>query len=104
MGETPNEDDDLQFRQGRLYPVGCALRSTYDAENHDTLGADVTGLMIDLSKIPFEPSEPARTLTRPTHAAVPMPEPAPARAEAAPSLIGWLRHWVPMRSPGVRTK
>ncbi len=65
-------DDDLQFRQdGKLYPVGQALRRTYDADNHATLSQDVTGLMLDLARVPFEPHEfeppfaPPRPVPRP---------------------------------------
>ena len=44
----------LQERQdGRVYPVGRVLRDTYHADNHDSLGSDVTGLMIDLSRVPY---------------------------------------------------
>ena len=46
------DEDELAVRQdGRLYPVGRALRATFHADNHDTLGKDVTGLMIDLSHV-----------------------------------------------------
>lgn len=41
----------LQERQ--IYPVGRLLRSTFDADNHDTLDRGVTGLMIDLAKLPY---------------------------------------------------
>lgn len=52
------DDDELQHRQGaQLFPVGQALRATYDAENHATLSKDVTGLMLDLAHVPFEPHE-----------------------------------------------
>ena len=52
------DDDALQYRQGaKLFPVGQALRATYDADNHATLSKDVTGLMLDLARVPFEPHE-----------------------------------------------
>ena len=52
------DDDALQHRQGaKLFPVGQALRATYDADNHATLSKDVTGLMLDLAHVPFEPHE-----------------------------------------------
>ena len=58
FGEKDGDTYDLQARQGgRLYPLGEALRATYDAENHATLSKDVTGLMLDLSRVPFEPYE-----------------------------------------------
>ncbi len=66
------EDEELQGRQGaKLFPVGQALRATYDAENHESLSKDVTGLMLDLARVPFEPHEfepvtrPAPTPARP---------------------------------------
>lgn len=40
----------------RVYPVGRVLRDTFDADNHETLGNDVAGLMINLSRVPYEPS------------------------------------------------
>lgn len=43
--------------EGKLYPVAVALRATFDADNHATLSRDVTGLMLDLSRVPFEPHE-----------------------------------------------
>ncbi|MCP3735032.1 hypothetical protein M9979_09140 [Sphingomonas sp. RP10(2022)] len=52
------DEADLEGRQGaKLYPVGKALRATYDADNHATLGKDVTVLMLDLAQVPFEPHE-----------------------------------------------
>ena len=66
------EDEELQGRQGaKLFPVGQALRATYDAENHASLSKDVTGLMLDLARVPFEPHDfepvtrPAPTPARP---------------------------------------
>ncbi len=58
MDELGDDEDALKDRQGaKLYPVGRALRATYDAENHATLTKDVTGLMLDLARVPFEPHE-----------------------------------------------
>lgn len=49
--EFPREDE-LESRQAAgLYPVGRALRQTFDAENHDSLGTDLTGLMLELARI-----------------------------------------------------
>jgi len=59
---------------GKLFPVAVALRATFDADNHATLSRDVTGLMLDLSRVPFEPHE-FEPLLRP------LPPPPPA---------GWL--------------
>lgn len=52
-----NEDELLGRQDAKLYPVGRALRATYDAENHASLSKDVTGLMLDLARVPFEPHE-----------------------------------------------
>lgn len=54
MNETGQDEEALRAAQdGRLYPVGRALRATFDADNHDSLDRDVTGLMIDLSHVPY---------------------------------------------------
>ena len=51
------QEEWLRDRQDfRVYPLGRALRDTYSADNHDTLSSDVTGLMIDLSRVPYEPA------------------------------------------------
>ena len=56
--EIARDDDALKGPQdAKLYPVGEALRATYNADNHATLSKDVTGLMLDLSRVPFEPHE-----------------------------------------------
>ena len=73
--EFPPEDE-LQSRQGPLYPVGRALRQTFDAENHDSLGNDLTGLMLELARI-----DPAAT---PIARGVPPATPAPLFAAAPP--------------------
>lgn len=53
-----NGRDPWRLRQeAKLQPLGQALRATYDAENHATLSKDVTGLMLDLAHVPFEPHE-----------------------------------------------
>lgn len=50
MGDDP--EDELAARQDpRLYPLGPALRSTFDADNHDSLDPVVTGLMLDLAHV-----------------------------------------------------
>jgi hypothetical protein len=70
--------------QGRqadgLDPIGRALRATYDAENHDSLGSDLTGLMLELARV-----EPDGAATP----AVALPPPAAAPAPPRPSL--WAR-------------
>lgn len=58
FGNEDGDERELQDRQGaKLYPVGQALRATYDADNHATLSKHVTGLMLDLAQVPFEPHE-----------------------------------------------
>ena len=69
----------LEDRQdGRVFSVGRALRASFDADNHDSLGGDVTGLMIDLSKLPYE-AEPVATAA-----------PMPLQSEVRPSILGRL--------------
>jgi hypothetical protein len=73
---------ELEHRQGgTLYTVGRVLRSTYDAENHHTLGRDVTGLMLDLARVPTDAPVPPL----PAAAATPPP---PRRG-----LFDWVRSW-----------
>lgn len=69
------QDEEMALRQGaRLYPIGRALRASYDAENHESLGSDVAGLMINLSHID------------------PPPPPPPCATDPAPrSLVGRVR-------------
>lgn len=56
-----------------LHSIGHALRSTYDAENHDSLGQEITGLMLHLARVDDAPA-PAQ----------------PAVAETAPPPRSWL--------------
>jgi len=53
--EVAREEQLKLIQDNRVYPVGRVLRDTFDAENHDTLGSDVAGLMINLSRVPYEP-------------------------------------------------
>jgi hypothetical protein len=56
MAEEGAREEQLKLVQdARVYPVGRVLRGTFDAENHDSLTSDVTGLMINLARVPFEP-------------------------------------------------
>ena len=72
--EIPHEHE-LEDRQGRLYPVGRALRRTFDADNHETLGAELTGLMLELARI--DPDAPGlRRGVLPPSAPALSPEPA----------------------------
>ena len=72
MNET---DGDGQEREDgpadALAPIASALRTTYDAENHDSLGSDLTGLMLTLARV--EPPAP-----KPPSATPPAPTPAPS--------------------------
>lgn len=94
--EFPREDE-LESRQAAaLYPVGRALRKTYDAENHDSLGTDITGLMLELARI-----DPDASLTTkgPTSAPPIAPALVPSPPEhltfapppKAPAPISWWR-------------
>lgn len=58
-GESGDDDEErLRTRQdAALYPLGRALRATFDADNHASLSKDVTGLMLELARVPFEPHE-----------------------------------------------
>jgi hypothetical protein len=72
MAEEFAREEQLKLVQdARVYPVGRVLRETFDAENHDSLTSDVTGLMIGLARVPFEPD--AVTLLPPA------PSPPPPR-------------------------
>jgi len=56
MEEEVAREEQLKLVQDvRVYPVGRVLRDTFNADNHDTLTSDVTGLMINLSRVPYEP-------------------------------------------------
>ena len=85
--KVPREDE-LEDRQGKLYPVGRALRRTYDADNHDSLGNDLTGLMLELARI-----DPEATAPLPGRGALPLPEPPtaspPAPASVMPATSWW---------------
>ena len=74
--QFPREDE-LESRQAAgLYPVGRALRATFDAENHDTLGNDLTGLMLQLARVdPDAPPLPRgeQPAAPPSPAASPLP-------------------------------
>lgn len=63
-----------------VYPIGRALRATYGADNHDSLGPDLTGLMLALARIDPPPAAPAS----------PAP-PVPVAAAAPPRASWWAR-------------
>ena len=87
----------MESRQGAgLYPVGRALRATFDAENHDSLGTDLTGLMLELARI--DPDAPAKVRVPPAVGSVP-PVAAvvavmPAEPAAAARQPPWWRRWL----------
>lgn len=82
QADRADGEEGMRARQdGRVYPVGRALRATFDADNHDTLGPALTGLMIDLAKVPFDPSE----------AVPPLVPPVPAEVGTPPSRTSWSR-------------
>lgn len=83
--QLPREED-LESRQGSLYPVGRALRHTFDADNHDSLGTDLTGLMLELTRIDNE-GAPGRGALPPAPA--PGAPTAPANEAEAPPPSGW---------------
>lgn len=77
----------LEERQAAgLYPIGRALRATYDAENHDSLGQDLTGLMLALARVDEPVGGKAVVVAAPI-----VPSPAPMRVPAAGSW--WARLW-----------
>jgi hypothetical protein len=76
MEEEASEERLKLLQDVRVYPVGRVLRDTFDADNHDTLGSDVAGLMINLSRVPFEPG-----VDRGNRAAAPSP---PTQKVSAP--------------------
>lgn len=87
------DEDELENRQTTgLYPVGRALRTTFDADNHDSLGSDLTGLMLELARI--DPDAPAKVRVPAAVAAVPV-----AATVAAPAPVAvrpptpWWRRW-----------
>jgi hypothetical protein len=83
FGKADEDEQDLEIRQGAtLFPVGQALRATYGADNHATLGKQVTALMLQLAQVPFEPHE--------LQPIAPAPAPASAPTPAPPARIGWL--------------
>ncbi len=66
MDEVDGRELELEGRQGPVYPIGLALRATYDAENHDSLGQDLTGLMLELARVePPAPPPPPRSAAAP---------------------------------------
>ena len=67
-------DDRSRGLDGPLDPVARVLRSAFDADNHDTLGSDLTGLMIDLSRVPFDAADRLPAMTGPDAQPQSMPE------------------------------
>lgn len=73
-----DEDREDIMNQGMTFPLGVALRTTFSADNHDSLAPEITQLMIELSRQGYEPVTP------------------PVPAVAAPS--------APARRPGLITR
>ncbi len=79
------DDGELAGRQTTgMYGIGRALRTTYHAENHDSLGTDLTGLMLHLARVEEPTAAPV-----PTPAPPPPPPPPPPRASWWARLFGW---------------
>ena len=87
MADDARRDGPQAREDDRIDPLGRALRETYDAENHDTLGNDVTGLMIDLSKVPYDPQ------------AVPPASATPSPHRLRPTLLEWIGSLLAKRRP-----
>lgn len=81
FGTAEDGDDFRDSQDPKLYPVGRALRATFDADNHASLSKDVTALMLDLARVPFEP-----------HEFQPLPGAAPP-----PRRFGWLARMLAWR-------
>ncbi|WP_425231005.1 hypothetical protein [Sphingomonas sp.] len=82
--QFPGEDELENRQDAGLYPLGRALRATYRADNHDSLGQDLTGLMLELARI--EPGV-APPDGHPTGAApIAGAKPVAALATAAPAI------------------
>lgn len=87
-------DEDGQEQERRLaerqadgvYPIGRALRATYRADNHDTLGSDLTGLMLALARV-----DPPAAAPQPVAAPVAPLQPAAPRASWWARLFGGVR-------------
>lgn len=84
FGTAEDGDGFRDTQDAKLYPVGRALRATFDADNHASLSKDVTALMLDLAQVPFDPHE---------FAPVVPPPPPPA----AWSRLGWIARLVAWR-------
>ena len=54
----------------------------FDADNHDSLGSDVTGLMIDLSRVPFDDDDLPAAIPPPTGLAALAAPPSPIVARS----------------------
>lgn len=87
--EFPREDE-LESRQAPgLYPVGRVLRQTYGADNHASLGTDLTGLMLELARIDPD-GKPVPRGAPPPVAAPPPSAPPATRAPWWRAVIGRL--------------
>lgn len=90
IDDFPPEDELTGRQDPALYPVGRALRETFDAENHDSLGQDLTGLMLELARIePDEAPLPRGAPPIAPAAAAPAPAPAPPSPAETPAVSWW---------------
>ena len=82
MTDGSDPEQELESRQAAgLIPIGRALRSTYGADNHDSLGKDLTGLMLELARVDPAAQAPA------TPTVIAAPPPSLLRR-----LLEWLRN------------
>lgn len=94
MDDADGHEQELAGRQATgMYPIGRALRQTYDAENHDTLGQDLTGLMLELARV--EP--PLMVADEMPPIAIP-PQLAPSSRKQPSWLQRFLQRWFPTLS------
>jgi hypothetical protein len=88
MAGDEDEDELVGRQRTDLYPIGHALRRTYRADNHDSLGQDLTGLMLHLARVDDAPPPAAAPAATPVPRADVPPPPPPARGFWA-RLLGW---------------
>ena len=91
MDEVDREEDSGGGSSEPVHPVGLALRSTFGADNHDTLGCELTGLMIDLSRVPFDAADGVAKPVVVSHA---MSVVVPPLAMETPAKAGRLRRLI----------
>ena len=90
MEDDTREEWHQERQDGRVYPVGRVLRDAYRADNHDSLGSDVTGLMIDLSRVPYGAAAAPAVDLHPDSASDSDRDPRPAASLVRPSILARL--------------